>query len=184
MTDIVDALPPAMNKNEPQGVFDDKADVFFAALPIFGQQLNSLRSSILDMYQSIINSIATVSALISTVNVVAGSLLVRSSNTVLGTSDNAKTIVCTAAYTQTLTAAATLGNGWFVNIHNNSAATVTIDPSGSELVLGLSTYSLTAGMKIMLYCDGVGFGVDVKTASASNNNTDIELRKLRNAKYY
>jgi hypothetical protein len=37
---------------------------------------------------------------------------------------------------------------------------------------------------VMVYCDGTGFGVDVLTASASNNNTDIELRRLRNAKYY
>jgi hypothetical protein len=67
-------------------------------------------------------------------------VLSRASNTILGLSDIGKTILATAGFTQTLTAAATLGDGWgvwFVNTHASAACT--IDPNGAETINGAAT---------------------------------------------
>jgi hypothetical protein len=62
--------------------------------------------------------------------------------------------------TLTLTAAATLGAGWFCYIRNSSAASgdiVTIDGNGSETIEGGTTYALYRDMGVQLVCDGSNF---------------------------
>ena len=61
--------------------------------------------------------------------------------------------------TLNLPPAATLGNGWFVDISvvTTSAAQVTIDPDGSETVDGLQTRLVPRSTSLRLYCDGTGF---------------------------
>lgn len=79
----------------------------------------------------------------------------RTSNTVLGGLDIGKLIdVTTASFTQTFTAAATLGAGWWCIIHNSSATALTLDPNGSELIDGLATYKMYAGEARLIQCDG------------------------------
>jgi collagen triple helix repeat protein len=87
-------------------------------------------------------------------------LVTRSTNTILGTADLGKVFLCTATFTQTLTAAATLAAGWWVTIINTSTgATVTIDPNGAETINGANTYTLNAGTAVTLVCDGSNFRV-------------------------
>ena len=84
----------------------------------------------------------------------------RSSNTILGTGDNMTTVIATAAYTQTLTAAATLGNGWWCVIQNGTTDGTTvlvIDPNASETIDGLSTLTMYSGDTRLLLCDGSNF---------------------------
>ena len=82
----------------------------------------------------------------------------RSSNTILVASDIHHLIDITAGtFSQTVTAAATLGAGWSCIVVNNGTGVVTIDPNASETVNGAATlvlYSYEAGF---LYCDGVNF---------------------------
>lgn len=79
----------------------------------------------------------------------------RTSNTVLGGLDIGKLIdVTTASFTQTFAAVATLGAGWWCIIHNSSAAALTLDPNGSELIDGLATYKMYAGEARLIQCDG------------------------------
>ncbi len=66
------------------------------------------------------------------------------------------------AYTATLTAAATLGTGFFCYIENNAASsedqhTVTIDGNGSETIDGRTTFILRQGERVQLVCDGSNF---------------------------
>lgn len=110
----------------------------------------------------------------------ANSLLVRASNTILGAGDVNKTVIATVPFTQTLTAAATLGNSWFCFVRNNSSGSMTIDPFGTELISGQSSYTLTPGMYVMVFCDGTSFGVVVITGDTSRNATKRALRKVRN----
>src|SRR5712691_9495158 len=56
----------------------------------------------------------------------------RSSNTILGLSDFGKTFLATSTFTQTLTAAATLGDGWFCFYRNDGSGVITLDPNASE----------------------------------------------------
>jgi hypothetical protein len=85
---------------------------------------------------------------------------VRTSNTILAAGDNGTLIDATATFTQTLTAAATLGAGWWCYIKNDTAdgtTVLTIDPNASETVDGLTTLKMYSGDTRILMCDGANF---------------------------
>lgn len=72
--------------------------------------------------------------------------------------DRGKLIDFTAAATLGLTAAATLGDGWFCAVRNGHAsATVTLDPNAAELIDGQATIALDHGEACLVVCDGSGF---------------------------
>lgn len=81
----------------------------------------------------------------------------RSSNTILAGADEGKLIRATSAYTQTLTAAATLGDGWWVDFRNDAASDCTIDPNSTETIDGASTLAVKAGASIRIVCSGSAF---------------------------
>jgi hypothetical protein len=70
--------------------------------------------------------------------------------------DNHSVLSCSGAITITLTAAATLGNGWFLVVYATDA-TVTIDPSGAELINGAATLAVPAGTLAFVWCTGSAF---------------------------
>lgn len=66
-----------------------------------------------------------------------------------------------------LTAAATLGSGWYCYVQNSTTAfKLTIDPSGAELIDGLSTLIMPPGEVRMIRCDGSAF----KSVKVSGDN--------------
>lgn len=79
----------------------------------------------------------------------------RTSNTALAASDAGKLIDLSGAFTQTLAAAATLADGWFCYLRNSGTGNITLDPSGSELIDGLSSYIMYPGETRLVQCDGV-----------------------------
>lgn len=81
----------------------------------------------------------------------------RSSNTILAAADNNTAIKATGTFTQTLTAAATLGDGWHVFYRNDGTGIITLDPNGSELIDGAATLNLYPGEGCMVVCDGSAF---------------------------
>jgi hypothetical protein len=81
----------------------------------------------------------------------------RSSNTMLDSSDIGKTFVCTSTFTQTLDAAATLGDGWYCSIRNDGTGIITIDPNSAETIDGVSTLALGAGDSIRIVCNASSF---------------------------
>ena len=81
-------------------------------------------------------------------------LISRSSNTVLGLSDYGKTFYATGTFTQTLTAAATLGDGWFCWYRNDGTGVITIDPNASETIDGFTTIVLNPGETCRIACNG------------------------------
>lgn len=100
----------------------------------------------------------------------------RSSNTILGTADRGVFIYVTSTFTQTLTAAATLGDGWYCDYRNNGTGIITFDPNSSETFNGSTTWKLYQGESVRIYCNGsnfftVGEGqrilIEVQTASSS-----------------
>lgn len=84
-------------------------------------------------------------------------VLSRSTNTILDESDRGKVLIATAGFTQTLTAAATLTDGWFVDIIVDSGATLVIDPNASETVDGATTKSIVGPSQGRLVCNGTLF---------------------------
>lgn len=91
--------------------------------------------------------------------------------TVLGT-DRSTTIRCTASLTLDLTAAATLGDGFFFHVIADTGTT-TIDPNGAETIDGAATLALTVGQKALIICDGSNF-------HTLNELTAVEMAQLQN----
>lgn len=79
----------------------------------------------------------------------------RTSNTILGVADQGKLIdITSGTFTQTFTAAATLGSGWFCYVRNSGTGDVTLDPNGSETIDGITTFVMYPGEARLIQCDG------------------------------
>lgn len=75
-----------------------------------------------------------------------------------GVADRAKAYVWTGGLgTLTLTAAGTLGNGWFMSARNEGAGNLTVDCSGGDLVNGEGSLTLRPGDSCTINCDGTSF---------------------------
>lgn len=66
-------------------------------------------------------------------------------------------ITCSSTWTLGLTAAATLGDGWYCYVRNIGSGVITIDPNGSETIDGATTLALKPGAVLMIHCDGATF---------------------------
>lgn len=71
--------------------------------------------------------------------------------------DRGKVLKCNGTWSLSLTAAATLGDGWNIEIANDGAGTITIDPYVSETINGATTKTIAAGSSAIIYCDGTKF---------------------------
>ena len=89
----------------------------------------------------------------------------RTSNTILAGADLGKLIdITSGTFTQTFTAAATLGPNWYCHIRNSGTGDITLDPNGSELIDGLTSYVMYPGETRLVTCDGTGFYTVVLTS--------------------
>lgn len=104
------------------------------------------------------------------INTLEGNQVVsRASNVILSTAHYGVAFVATANFTQTLTAAATLGNGWWCDYRIEAGITIVFDPNGAENIDGAATKSVTGPAGGRIYCDGSGFktvGLDLLGAAA------------------
>ena len=73
------------------------------------------------------------------------------------TADRGKVFNSTGTWTLSLTAAATLGDGFAFGVVNVGTGSITIDPSGSETIDGASTLILAAGQSCFIVCSGTEF---------------------------
>ena len=71
--------------------------------------------------------------------------------------DRGKVINATGTWTLSLTAAATLGDGFTFAIRNVGTGAITIDPNLSEKIAGATTYVIGGGEFVIVYCDGSAF---------------------------
>lgn len=99
--------------------------------------------------------------------------------TTLAVADRAKLITWTGgAGVFNLTAAATLTNGWFINIYNNGTGALVITPAGGQLINGVATKTMNPGDSFIVVCDGVsafytiGFG---QSSSFAFDYTSIDV---------
>lgn len=89
-----------------------------------------------------------------TPNAFASNIFTTSSTITIDDTYANSLVLGTATLTLNLTAAATLGLGFYFIAKNIGSGTVTIDPSGAELIDGAATYSLLAGNSVAVICDG------------------------------
>lgn len=71
--------------------------------------------------------------------------------------DVGATFLCTNTFTLTLTAAATLGNGFMFAVKNNGTGIITIDPNAAELIDGQATITLNPGRSAIIACNGTAW---------------------------
>lgn len=71
----------------------------------------------------------------------------------------------TTDFTVTLSAAATLLNGWNVEVRSEGKCVVTLDPSGAELIDGAATAVILFRQGGTIACDGTGFRIFGKRSS-------------------
>lgn len=75
----------------------------------------------------------------------------------LAVADKDALIDCSGTWTLGLTAAATLGAGWWCYVRNIGTGTITADPNGAETIDGLTTGVIRPGMTLLIQCDGSAF---------------------------
>jgi hypothetical protein len=81
-----------------------------------------------------------------------------SSNYTAVAADRANTYVWTGGSgTLTLTSASTLGDNWFFLVRNGGTGTVTISPSGGDLINGSATLALQPTDSCFVCCSGTAF---------------------------
>jgi hypothetical protein len=86
----------------------------------------------------------------------------RTSNTILASADASTLVAITSGtFTQTFTAAATLGSGWFCYIQNLGTGDITLDPNGSETIDGLTSYIMYPNEVRLVQCNGTSFNTIV-----------------------
>ncbi len=98
-------------------------------------------------------------------------LITRAANTVLAIGDFARIIAATGSWTQTFNAAATLGDGWFVEYRNDGTGVITLDPNAAETIDGATTIQLAPGETCCVYCDGTQFKTIGRSSLLLQNQT-------------
>jgi hypothetical protein len=89
----------------------------------------------------------------------------RSSNTMLDLSDMGKVFLLTSSFTQTLDAAATLGDGWRCDFVVQAGVVAVIDPNSTEQIDGATTLSITGPACFTVHCTGTAFYSTVQSTS-------------------
>lgn len=105
--------------------------------------------------------------------------------------DKGKVIRCNGTFTLSITAAATLADGFAFAVLNEGSGTITIDPNGSELIDGATTKALAAGKLAIVYCNGSGFTTvggfsmsDLLATDGAGSGLDADLLDGQQGAYY
>ncbi|MEY2656064.1 MAG: hypothetical protein RLZZ524_3092, partial [Pseudomonadota bacterium] len=100
--------------------------------------------------------------------------------------DKGKVINCTGAggWSLSLTAAATLADGFQFAVWNNSSGNITLDPNASETIDGATTKVLAAGKLAIVYCDGAKFVTVGSIATGSGSGLDADTLDGQHGSYY
>jgi hypothetical protein len=100
----------------------------------------------------------------------------KSSAYTLAVSDYGRTLLLSGTWTLSVTAVATLGDGWHVELVNTGTGVITIDPNASETIDGATTMVLTPGERCRIRCSGSALYSAsknaVRRARADKNATD------------
>lgn len=72
--------------------------------------------------------------------------------------------------TLALTAAATLGTGFYCTVRHSGSGNLVLDPNSTELIDGASTVTLTAGQSVTILCTGTAWKIIASKGYGSSGN--------------
>lgn len=142
--------------------------------------LANLREFIADLLGTDSANKAVVQGLLG--NVLNGKLTKTGAYTVVA-ADRGKVIDCSGTWTLSVTAAATLGDGFSFAVWNRGAGNITIDPTLSETIDGSTTKVIGPGKFAIVFCNGSAFGTiglgfalsDLLALDGSGSGLDADL---------
>ena len=85
--------------------------------------------------------------------------------------------ITSGTFTQTFSAAAELGSGWYCYIRNSGTGDITLDPNGAELIDGLATYIMYPGETRLVQCTGTAFTSVVITSFVRTASSTFTFTK-------
>ena len=106
---------------------------------------------------SLLGADGSVSTALATVGALGAGYASKTAAYTLISQDRGRLIDCSGAFTLSLSAASSLGTGFTVAVRNSGSGTITIDPSGSELIDGQATISCAPGESFVLCCTGAAW---------------------------
>lgn len=110
-----------------------------------------------DFLAGLLGTDGNVATALGTLGAAMADTVAKSANYTVIDSDRGKIILCTGTFTLTLTAAATLADGFNFSVINIGSGVITIDPNGSEQIDGASTKTLEANGWAIVACNGTAF---------------------------
>lgn len=94
---------------------------------------------------------------ITALGTLGSSTLTKSSAYTVVAADRGALIECTGTFTLSLTAAATLAEGFVFAVFNKGTGIITIDPASTEQINGASTLAIAANSWAIVSCTGTAF---------------------------
>lgn len=105
----------------------------------------------------LLGSDGEVATALATLGALGADTVTKTSNYTVLDTDRGKVILCSGTFTLTLTAAATLGDGFTFAVVNTGSGTITIDPNSTEQIDGANTKDIAAGSWAVVFCTGAAF---------------------------
>ena len=98
----------------------------------------------------------------------------RTANTILIEQDRGSIIdITSGTFSQTFTASATLGSGWYCYIRNGGIGLITLDPNAAELINGAATLMARPGQTLLVQSDGAGLNAVVIDGSVGDHSVIV-----------
>lgn len=131
-----------------------------------------------DFLAGLLGSAGTPAAAQAALGALAGAYAEKTAAYTVTTSDRGRVInATTGTWTLALPAAATAGAGFAFYVMNSGTGTITVDPSGAELIDGETTRSVLPEQSRLIICTGTGW-VSIATRRSMDTLTDATAGRM------
>lgn len=131
-----------------------------------------------DFLAGLLGATGTPATALAALGVLAGAYVEKTAAYTVNTTDRGRMInATTGSWTLALPAAATAGAGFSLYVVNSGTGTITVDPSGAELIDGVATRSIVAERSRLIMCTGTAW-VSIGTGRAMDTLTDATANRF------